>query len=322
MEESRIDMPRSRKAVRRRVAVALSLVLAIVAVLVAYGVWETTADPDQRDAAAGGTTAQAEDSDGGWTSVGDHEAQAVPEVSQWTEQSTQAAQEAAEAVSSVVVPQLDALFAGAEYAVKVVDLADRTVPVSVNENEIYASASTYKLYVAHSMLSALDAGTVTWDSALNGTTLRECFALMIEISDNDCAQAWMDNVVPRDEVNALAASIGATSTRFAKDEVTTTTAADLATILTGIYDGTLMSASSNEVLIDALESQIYRDGIPAGIGESGVVADKVGFLYGYLNDAGIVYSDKGDYVFVILTNNSSWAAIAEATAIIYDALPA
>ncbi|WP_159431883.1 serine hydrolase [Bifidobacterium lemurum] len=230
-------------------------------------------------------------------------------------------EEAAAALSAEVQEELDGVFAGAEYAVDVVDLSSGATSIEINADEVFVSASTYKLYVAYSMLSAVDSGTMTWESELNGTTLGECFAQMIEISDNACPEAWLYDVSSRDEVTAQAHSIGATSTAFVDGQAATTTASDLATMLTGVYEGTLLSQSSSETLIDEMMSQVYREGIPAGIGDAGVVADKVGFLYGYLNDAGIVYSDKGDYVFVILTNNSSWAAIAEATAIIYDALP-
>ena len=60
-----------------------------------------------------------------------------------------------------------------------------------------------------------------------------------------------------------------------------------------------------------MKRNVYRQGIPAGA--SGTVADKVGFLNGLLHDAAIVYSPKGTYVLVILTNGSSWANIAELT---------
>ena len=53
-----------------------------------------------------------------------------------------------------------------------------------------------------------------------------------------------------------------------------------------------------------MKRQQYRSGIPAGIGGNGTVADKVGFRDSYLHDAGIVYSGKGDYAFVIMTSGS------------------
>ena len=60
-----------------------------------------------------------------------------------------------------------------------------------------------------------------------------------------------------------------------------------------------------------MQRNIYRQGIPAGA--SGSVADKVGFLNGLLHDAAIVYSPKGTYALVIMTDGSSWAEIADIT---------
>ena len=51
--------------------------------------------------------------------------------------------------------------------------------------------------------------------------------------------------------------------------------------------------------------------VPAGT--SATVADKVGFLYGYLNDAAIVYHPSGTYVLSVMTDRLSWGKIAEIT---------
>jgi beta-lactamase class A len=69
-----------------------------------------------------------------------------------------------------------------------------------------------------------------------------------------------------------------------------------------------------------MKRQNYRRGIPAGIGANGTVADKVGFLDGLLHDAGLVYSQKGDFILVILTEGSSWSDIAALTQSIYGRL--
>jgi beta-lactamase class A len=58
-----------------------------------------------------------------------------------------------------------------------------------------------------------------------------------------------------------------------------------------------------------MKGNVYVSGIPTGI-PSAEVANKVGFIDGYLHDAAIVYSKKGDYVLVIMTNGSSWKNIA------------
>jgi beta-lactamase class A len=90
----------------------------------------------------------------------------------------------------------------------------------------------------------------------------------------------------------------------------------LALILKRIYDGSLLSEADNNRLLDNMKQQVFRDGIPAGIPEA-EVADKVGFLDELLHDAGIVYSPKGDFILVILTDGYSWETIAEMAAEIY-----
>jgi beta-lactamase class A len=64
-------------------------------------------------------------------------------------------------------------------------------------------------------------------------------------------------------------------------------------------------------MLGAMKRNIYRQGVPAGA--SGQVADKVGFLWGLLHDSAIVYSPSGTYVLVVLTDGSSWRAIADLT---------
>ena len=67
-----------------------------------------------------------------------------------------------------------------------------------------------------------------------------------------------------------------------------------------------------------MKRQVYRKGLPAGVGVP--VADKVGFLEGYLHDSAIVYSPKGVYILVIYSNGSSWGAIADAAKKIHEQL--
>lgn len=213
---------------------------------------------------------------------------------------------------------LDGIFAGADYAVSVTDLKTGTPLVSISTDEQFTAASTYKLYVAYSMISAVESGRATWNSSLNGTTLSACFSTMIVDSDNDCPVAWLERY-GFDSVNEEVQAAGFTGTNI-EDSNMLTTASDLTDYLTRLYGGTLYSDGSRQRLLECMETQIYRSGIPAGIGENGTVADKVGFLDGLLHDAAIVYSDKGDYSMVILTDGSSWDAIAEAASTIYDAL--
>lgn len=220
-------------------------------------------------------------------------------------------------ITADMKPTLDSIFAGADYAVQVVSMANDATIVSIDPEQQFTGASTYKLFVAYSMISAVENGTMTWDTPFNGQTLGSCFDTMIVNSDNACPLAWLNMKNPL-TVQQEMRDAGFMNSGFADDSYVT--AGDLADYLTRLYKGTFMDSDSRAKLLEDMTTQVYRSGIPTGIGERGTVADKVGFLYGLFHDAAIVYSDKGDYVMVILTDGSSWGAIAQAAGAIYDAL--
>ena len=213
------------------------------------------------------------------------------------------------------------VFSGARYSVSVVDLSNAGTLVDIDSSQVFASASTYKLFVAHSMVTAVELGEMTWDSPLNGMTLQQCLTTMIVDSDNECPKAWLmrDNGAGYDKVTQQANALGAKNTTLHYLDVRTTSA-DLALILTKLYRGEIWNDDDRDMVIGLMKRQQYRSGIPAGIGGNGTVADKVGFRDSYLHDAGIVYSGKGDYAFVIMTSGSSWTAIANASAALYQLL--
>ena len=213
--------------------------------------------------------------------------------------------------------QLDTLFAGADYAVSVTNLRTGERTLDISGDTVFTSASTYKLYVAYAMMHAVESGELTWDSPLNGMTLQQCMATMIVNSDNECPEAWLARY-GFDTLTSQAQQLGATNTNFRVGDMRTT-ANDLATVLSGYYNGTIASANDlNTILFPLMQRQVYREGIPTGIGSSGIVQDKVGFMDGLLHDAAIVRCDKGDYAVVIMTDNASWFKIAQATLLIYD----
>jgi len=112
-------------------------------------------------------------------------------------------------------------------------------------------------------------------------------------------------------LNADIKSIGLTSTAFRADN-NLTTPNDLANYLTKLERGQLpIKTESRDRLLGAMKRNVYRQGVPSGA--SGQTADKVGFLWGLLHDAAIVYSPKGTYVLAVMTDGSSWANIADLT---------
>lgn len=192
------------------------------------------------------------------------------------------------------------------------ELGGQGLSAQHNGDRQFVTASTYKLFVAFSTIKRVEAGKMKWDDAdiAGGRDLSKCFDDMIVKSDNACAEALIKKI-GANELNADIKSLGLSHTAF-KAENNVTTANDLAKYLTQLEKGSMpIKPENRERLLGAMKRNVYRQGVPAGA--SGTVANKVGFLWGLLHDATIVYSPKGTYVLVILTDGSTWANIADLT---------
>lgn len=199
------------------------------------------------------------------------------------------------------------------FGVSFIELDGKRRHASYNENKSFVTASTYKLFVAYGTLRRVDAGEWGWDdpNIANGRNLATCFDDMIVKSDNECAKALLSKIGYQTITNEVKA-IGLSDTSFVSDVTPHSTAANESLFLAQLELGQLpLSSASRDRMLGAMKRNIYRQGIPAGA--SGPVADKVGFLWGLLHDASIVYSPGGTYVLVILTDGSSWRTIADFT---------
>jgi len=178
-------------------------------------------------------------------------------------------------------------------------------------NESIPSASTYKLYVAKWLFHEMDAGKVSWNSSILGTTVSDCFDQMTIASTNACALEWLRQV-GRENMNNYVWSLGFShGTTFTHPEATHTTANDLLRFMTMLNDGSIISGSHRDRLLHSLSVHPYRYGIPTG--SDGKVWDKVGFLWSYVHDAAIVKHLRGTYVMVVMTKGQSYGRIAEIT---------
>jgi beta-lactamase class A len=82
----------------------------------------------------------------------------------------------------------------------------------------------------------------------------------------------------------------------------TTTARDLAVLMTAIETGKAASRPSTDSMRAVLSRQEFNDEIPAGLPPGTRVAHKTGQITGHLHDAAIVYPQgRGPYVLVVLT---------------------
>lgn len=197
------------------------------------------------------------------------------------------------------------------YGVKLVELSGERRNASYNSTHVFTTASTYKLFVAYSILLRIERGEISWDDpSYGGQSVSTCFNRMLQLSNNECA-VWFLLKVSYAGVTADAHALGATHTNFVLSTGITSTAEDEAYFLSLLYSNQLLSQqASRDRFIETMKGNVYVAGIPSGI-PNATIADKVGFLDGLLHDAAIVYSPKGNYVLIIMTDNAAWSNIAE-----------
>ena len=190
------------------------------------------------------------------------------------------------------------------YAMSFIELDGKKRRADFQGDKQFVTASTYKLFVAYSVLKRIDNGQWSWASE------GDCFNKMISQSDNLCSENFLHRIGLSTQTNEMK-SLGLNNSTFMKTGGPFTTASDLTLLLGMIATGQNFSPTGQQRLIAAMKANAYRQGIPAGA--SGTVADKVGFLNGLLHDAAIVYSPSGTYVLAVMSEGSSWGAIADIT---------
>lgn len=173
------------------------------------------------------------------------------------------------------------------------------------------SASTYKLYVAIRLFQEIQSGRLTWQSPILGTTVEGCFHQMIIVSTNQCAEEWIRQF-GRSELNTFLYERGVSAaTSFTTGGAAHTSADDLLRTVIGINDSSLATGHEREKLLQMMSRQIWRQGIPAGT--QGWAANKVGFLWDYVHDVGIVHHPRGAYAMAVMTKGASYGIIAQIT---------
>jgi beta-lactamase class A len=150
--------------------------------------------------------------------------------------------------------------------------------------------------------------------------IRVLARLMIIRSSNFATNLLIDQLGAA-RVNATAHALGADSIevrRGVEDQKAfdlgmnnTTTARDLAILLSALQRGKAASPASTAVAIDMLKGQEFNDGIPAGLPPGTVVAHKTGELTAIFHDAALILpAHRSPYILVVLTKGYAERASA------------
>lgn len=153
------------------------------------------------------------------------------------------------------------------------------------------------------------AGVLQWARTPNYYTLWKLIRLMIVFSDNTATRLVVEHI-GREKINSYLQSIGLARTAVVDPTmlkeppspcVNMTTPTDIAHLMAKIYKAEGFTPQSRKEMLAFMRNQRYRWGIWRGVPSGTVVADKTGNLDGILNDAGIIYTKKGNYILSVFT---------------------
>ena len=219
---------------------------------------------------------------------------------------------------------------GTEYAVYL------AFPTKSSETFIYnskpmRSASMIKVFILAAVMDKANRGELDIDETLtlNGSdkvggagilsecasgtelTLREVLELMITHSDNTATNIVIDRV-GMSAINEYIQRCGYRDTVLRRkmmdfDAVASgrenfSSVRDLGKIFTRLYNYECVNEHYDKIMLDFLVKQTDTDCLPAALPDK-QIAHKTGALDGLYDDGGIIYSDAGDAVLVIMTEN-------------------
>lgn len=235
------------------------------------------------------------------------------------------------------------------YGIYVKNLKTKQIYTNLEDKE-FMSASLYKLWVMGTTFQQITNGKLTKDqlvaggeSSLDKTldystntsvlgdstnaenenivtyTVGSAIESMITVSDNYAALLLSSRDGNANVVNFLN-NYGLTDSSFGSPPKTT--AKDIAEILEDIYEGKVVNKEVSREMLDILKRQKINDRIPKYLPPDVQVAHKTGELDYVKHDAGIVFTKRGDYIIVVLSETKNPKIAAEKIAVfskdVYD----
>jgi beta-lactamase class A len=204
-----------------------------------------------------------------------------------------------------------------------------------NEHHIYNSASLYKLWTMSVVYSQIADGTLKEDDVVTSdiATLNRIFKIPADSAELQKGQISMSITKALEQMITISHNYSAllltqkikasNVSTFLKDNnfsdsktgtLAKTSAYDITAYYEKLYKGEIINEEYSKKMIDLLSRQRLNDRIPKYLPQGMRVAHKTGELDGVKHDAGIVYSPKGDYIFVVMSDTPRPADAAENTA--------
>lgn len=222
------------------------------------------------------------------------------------------------------------LFPG-EAGIFIEDLNQRW-QIGISQDKIFPAASLVKIPIMAACFYAVNEGKIKLDEVLIlkaqdrsggsgklkdspvGTELsiRDLIELMIAESDNTAANILIERLgmaylndcfknLRLKNTNMSREMMDFRSRRQGKENFTT--ASDVSLLLEKIYHGRLVNKSYSGMCLEYLKKQKIRDRIPKKLPPETGIAHKTGLERGICHDAGIVFTNAGDFLICVLTKH-------------------
>ena len=218
-----------------------------------------------------------------------------------------------------------------EVSVVVKNLSKNQWIFKYNEEKVLPSASTIKILIMVEAFRRIELGEFKVDEKIKVSNrdkvdfsiiteldkdeykLIDLIIWMIIISDNTATNVLID-LLGYEKINKMAGDLNCKDTilqrkmmdfqavKLGKENLTT--ALDMAIIMEKIYNKSILSKKSCEIMIDILKRQRHRDKLPRYIVEDVVLANKTGELTGANHDIGIFYLENLDYLIGVFTTDA------------------
>lgn len=199
---------------------------------------------------------------------------------------------------------------------------------TLNDQKNYDSASLYKLWIMATAFDQIKQGKlkenqimskslkdlykdfkIATDSALmtdEAITLsvKDAIEKMIIISDNNSA-LLLSETVGLSNVSDFLQRNGMLESKLGSGSYNPSSSPyDVALFMDKLYEGRLINKIYSDKMLSLLKRQRLNEKIPKYLPEGAVVAHKTGELDQFSHDGGIVYSPKGDYIIIVMSQTN------------------
>lgn len=190
--------------------------------------------------------------------------------------------------------------------------------IEVNADTVFTSASLYKLYVTYAILTEVDKGNLTLDTAVSdqtNATIDSYLRDTITLSVNETAIALAE-ILGWDVIEEFVQENGFTETTFnttiengiAVRGTLQTTPRNVTNLLNRLMDGILLSETSTDYFMGLLADQQLDYALNTGLSNTVSFAHKTGILDSVSHDAGIITDTDGqEYIVVVMSDGWAYA---------------